>query len=175
MKSVSEFQQRLERNDRRSITNTKTLEALEQLVNNSMETQDHVPCRIIPYTINPRFFHREKLMKQIESHLQPSIPGSVKIFKAFLLHGLGGSGKTQLATQFVYTHWEDYDVIIWIGAGNDQTLAEDFLEAANTLGIVRDGNEIAVRATLKRWLSETSESIHNNTLTCIMADDNHRI
>lgn len=95
-------------------------------------------------------------MSQIEEYLEPT-QKAIPDFRAFLLHGLGGVGKTQVATHYVYTHWNDYDVILWIGANSGPKMAEGYQEALQALGLVSGSDQAGARAVLNRWLSETSK------------------
>ncbi|KAK7402709.1 hypothetical protein QQX98_011531 [Neonectria punicea] len=81
----------------------------------------NIPCRIIPSAHNRLFFPRLSIKKQIEDHLLPTKSASIADLKAFLLHGLGGSGKTQLAVKFAYSHWNDYDINIWAVAATERS------------------------------------------------------
>jgi len=39
---------------------------------------------------------------------------------------MAGIGKTQVAIQYVYKYWNEYDVVLWIGAVSDEKLAGGF-------------------------------------------------
>jgi len=77
------------------------------------------------------------------------------------LHGLGGVGKTQLATQWVHDHGPGYQLSAWLRAEDPDTLAGDFADLTSALGLPesehpdqRDRIE-AVRAWLQHerdWL-----------------------
>ncbi|KAJ4321445.1 hypothetical protein N0V84_005367 [Fusarium piperis] len=70
-----------------------------------------IPCHIMSSARNRLFFPRPDIMEQIEAHFFPEEELSPPGLRSFLLHGLGGSGKTQLASHFAHTHWDDYDII----------------------------------------------------------------
>ncbi|EEU36089.1 uncharacterized protein NECHADRAFT_87268 [Fusarium vanettenii 77-13-4] len=71
-----------------------------------------IPCHLIPFS-NRLFFPRPAIMEWIEAHLLPGESTSPTGLRSFLLHGLGGSGKTQLAAKFAHDHRNDYEIIIW--------------------------------------------------------------
>jgi tetratricopeptide (TPR) repeat protein len=73
------------------------------------------------------------------------------------LSGLGGVGKTVIASEFSYRHSTDYDVVWWVRGSTALTIEADLAELASALGLSdgsRQGAELAVdylgRAT--NWL-----------------------
>lgn len=65
----------------------------------------------------------------MKESLDPTKPGQ----KGIVLYGIGGSGKTQLARQFIELHRQDYCAIFWINASTNDILRETFTEAANAI------------------------------------------
>ena len=51
------------------------------------------------------------------------------------LRGMGGVGKTQLATEFAYAHAGDYDLVYWIAAEEPATIPDQFTALARQLGL----------------------------------------
>ena len=51
------------------------------------------------------------------------------------LRGMGGVGKTQLATEYCYAHAGDYDLVYWIAAEEPATLPDQFTMLAKSLGL----------------------------------------
>jgi hypothetical protein len=51
------------------------------------------------------------------------------------LRGMGGIGKTQLATEFAYAHAGDYDLVYWIAAEEPATIADQFTALGQELGL----------------------------------------
>ncbi|KAI8711523.1 hypothetical protein NCS52_01416100 [Fusarium sp. LHS14.1] len=113
-----------------------------------------LPCHVISPAKNRLFFRRPDIMKQIEAHFFPREETSPPRLKSFLLHGLGGSGKTQLAIEFVYNHWDDYDIVIWAVADTEQSLANHFLQAATTLGLPHVGGASTIQTNVVSWLRD---------------------
>lgn len=95
-------------------------------------------------------------MKQIESRFFPHEKTSSSGLKSFLLHGLGGVGKTQLAANFAYSHWNDYEIIIWVVADTKQSVDDHFLQAAAALGLPHDGDASAIVTNVMNWLRDCS-------------------
>lgn len=73
------------------------------------------------------FCGREVELQTMAEALHPAKPGQ----KGLVLYGIGGSGKTQLALQYIQTHENLYKTIIWINASSAQDLETTFAEAAN--------------------------------------------
>lgn len=46
--------------------------------------------------------------------------------KSFLLYGLGGIGKTQLALEYCYQYVDQFDAIFWVSAETQDKLFQDF-------------------------------------------------
>ena len=56
--------------------------------------------------------------------------------------GLGGVGKTQVATEYAYRHTADYTLVWWIRGDNDATVASDYAALAKPLQLqLSEGNE----------------------------------
>lgn len=50
-----------------------------------------------------------------------------------VLHGTGGIGKTQIATEYIYAHQNEYSSIFWINAATLETIFLSFRAAAQRL------------------------------------------
>jgi tetratricopeptide (TPR) repeat protein len=105
----------------------------------------------VPYPRNPNFTGREGYLAKLENTLKSG--KSVALTQA--LTGLGGTGKTQLALEYIYLHEEDYDVIWWVRAEEPATLASDYAELADRLDLFKkDVRELDDKiSTVKKWLS----------------------
>jgi tetratricopeptide (TPR) repeat protein len=72
------------------------------------------------------------------------------------IHGLGGVGKTQTATEYAYRHETDYEVVLWVRSEEPTTLATDFAALSGKLGLVspdiQDQN-VHIEAALE-WLRQ---------------------
>jgi hypothetical protein len=67
--------------------------------------------RFITHSQNHRFFGRQGLLTDLHSVLSRS--GNTAQ-RRYVLYGVGGSGKTQIATQYSYQSLNDYQAVIWI-------------------------------------------------------------
>ncbi|MEU6371749.1 FxSxx-COOH system tetratricopeptide repeat protein [Streptomyces sp. NPDC046909] len=116
---------------------------------------------------NAAFTGRVELLEHLRQRLKDT--GT-----AALLHGMGGVGKTQLATEYAHRYRGDYDVVWWIEAEFGDLALRQYSELATHLGVAeRDSISAtadAVRDALRRgtqydrWLlvfdnATTSESI----------------
>ncbi|NQY43281.1 MAG: tetratricopeptide repeat protein, partial [Legionellales bacterium] len=86
---------------------------------------------------NMTFTGREGALQQVKKKLSES---NIGIISQALL-GIGGIGKTQLATEYSYRTLEDnfYDTIVWISAENQNTINNSYSDIAHKLGINTHG------------------------------------
>jgi tetratricopeptide repeat protein/NTP-dependent ternary conflict system VMAP-like protein/NB-ARC domain-containing protein len=99
----------------------------------SSETASAVPRPIrggLP-SKNPDFTGREILLARLEKTLRTSKSISV-VPQA--LHGLGGVGKTQLATEYVYRHIDEYPLIWWMTAETAGQVRTSLAQLSQRLG-----------------------------------------
>ena len=112
----------------------------------------NVPAR------NPNFTGRGELLEQLAKRLNS---GTTAVLPS-ALHGLGGIGKTQMATEYIYRHLQDYDLVWWIDAAHTTQIRAGLTQLAGALGIQGSSEaNIAVPAVLealrtgrpfRRWL-----------------------
>ena len=82
---------------------------------------------------NPNFTGRSEDLGALARAL-----ASVSTVTVRALHGMGGVGKTQLATEFAHAHAGDYDLVYWIAAEESATIADQFTALANELDLDTD-------------------------------------
>ena len=122
-----------------------------------------LPAYLVPIDKDKNFFARGYALNMIQQTLLPDPDlekESVKppsLPRCFAVHGPGGMGKTQIAAQFVGTHRQDFDAILWAHAEDTSRLSQDFKDMAIRLGLVAkdspDATDLAfTRDVLKRWL-----------------------
>ncbi len=114
------------------------------------------PVWNVPHQQNPHFVGRDALLDQIHQALTSNQAAALTA-----IHGLGGVGKTTLATEYAYRRASDYDIVWWVRAEETATLAADFSALAAQLNLPeKDARETpviveAVRRELNgrtRWL-----------------------
>src|SRR5215467_479059 len=104
---------------------------------------------------NPRFRGRDDLLAFVRARL---LAADTAIVQA--LHGMGGIGKTQLATEYAHRYAEHYDLAWWINAEQggligDQVAALEFALGCVLPGAGTEAVRAAVLAELRRrgrWL-----------------------
>jgi hypothetical protein len=82
---------------------------------------------------NPNFTGRTHELGRLETGLRSAHATPVTVHS---LHGMGGVGKTQLATQYAYVHATDYDVVWWIDAEQAALIPDQFRSLGAKLGLV---------------------------------------
>jgi hypothetical protein len=88
---------------------------------------------MIPYCQNERFFGREAILDALSKALD--LARLPKRQSKFALYGFGGCGKTQIALEYVYRHYDQYETILWISSSSVEKIEKDFAEAAFLLGL----------------------------------------
>jgi tetratricopeptide (TPR) repeat protein len=101
---------------------------------------------------NPNFTGREDLLKKLRDALTSGQTAALTQTQA--IHGMGGVGKTQLATEYAYRHRGEYEVVWWVRAEEGATLAADYARLAGEL--LPDMKEVTDQDKLvkavKHWL-----------------------
>lgn len=82
----------------------------------------------LPSLRNPFFTGREDILDTLHRSLSTNQA-------SYILHGLGGIGKTQIAVEYAYRHAQEYTAIFWIGAATPESIASSFLSIATLLGL----------------------------------------
>ena len=111
---------------------------------------------IVPYQRNPHFKGRSDLLTKLHSKLCETLPDQYNHRVA--LFGLGGVGKTQLALEYVYQHWESqmYERVYWVSAVNQATLFSGLQEIGLRTHCVPDNTDLKpldIAAKVLRWLN----------------------
>jgi hypothetical protein len=80
---------------------------------------------------NPRFTGRDGMLAELRRRLRTDEPTLV----VQALYGLGGVGKTQLATEYAHRFAADYDVVWWIDAEQPVLIPEQLAALATRLNL----------------------------------------
>lgn len=112
-----------------------------------------LPCFMIPYPLNWRFFGRENELTFLRGALDPSVGTTLR---AVGVYGLGGVGKTQLALQYANTSRDRYKIIAWIPAETETKIVQAFANLASSLGLVKESHKDDRRSlqTVREWLNK---------------------
>ncbi|KAJ9640885.1 hypothetical protein H2199_005553 [Coniosporium tulheliwenetii] len=79
-----------------------------------------------------RFVGRDAEMQRLEDYFHPRIPSSARR-KVFVVHGLGGIGKTQLVIEFARKHRSRYSAVFWLDGSSKDRLKQSFVDVAYRL------------------------------------------
>lgn len=99
-------------------------------------------------------------MGKLENILQPS-----SVPRLAVVHGLGGIGKTQLATTYVYRHRTDHSAVLWLDARDESALKQSYSRLAEWVvqhqpsvhyvaGALKSQDLDEIVMAMKRWLDE---------------------
>ncbi|KAF8596373.1 FabD/lysophospholipase-like protein [Ceratobasidium sp. AG-I] len=121
------------------------------------------------------FTGREDVLNQMDSYFSK---GALLERRLFVLHGLGGAGKTQLALKFVHTHKDWFWDIFYIDATTRETISAGLIaigKAANA-GSTPDEALAWLVSQEKRWLlvfnnaDDPNLNLHNFFPECAHGD-----
>ncbi|PYH93879.1 TPR-like protein [Aspergillus ellipticus CBS 707.79] len=98
----------------------------------------------IPFSESPRFWGREHILSQIDGALAGN--ASTPSLRLFVLCGMAGVGKTQIALKYANASRDKFDSIFWISSDNTITIGQSFREIAKSPGLIEPGIENS------RWL-----------------------
>lgn len=90
-------------------------------------------CHVRPQTV-PNFVNRTTLSARIASTLN-DISKFTDPPRAVALFGLGGSGKSQLALQYLQSNKDRFNPVLWLDAQTPETLRTSYWEAFEELGL----------------------------------------
>ncbi|TLS21899.1 uncharacterized protein PpBr36_09450 [Pyricularia pennisetigena] len=122
----------------------------------------------VPARFSSRFHGREDVLQAMVIALRPGQVGGDEL-KSFVLFGIGGVGKTEIAHQYVARHRKDYSAIFWVNASNLETLRESFEEIAQLIETEVRGSQSPM-TKVHNWLNET-ETGQNWLMVVDGADD----
>ncbi|HEY6540816.1 MAG TPA: FxSxx-COOH system tetratricopeptide repeat protein [Ktedonobacteraceae bacterium] len=110
----------------------------------------------MPNTRNPFFTGREQLLALLLERL--STARAASLTQAQALYGLGGIGKTQTATEFVFRYSDFYSHVFWMQAADREKLVADFVALAQLLNLpeppMDEQYQTRIVTAVKRWLTE---------------------
>jgi tetratricopeptide (TPR) repeat protein len=111
------------------------------------------PIWNVPHRRNHNFIGRDKLLNDLQTTLN-----SQQIVTLAAIHGLGGVGKTQIASEYAYRHATEYDLVWWVRSEEPATLASDYATLAQELNL-RESNaqdQTVIVEAVRRWLEHHS-------------------
>lgn len=141
---------------RREAMTADTSEVMKSLKDLKLDDEVKLPCHLIPYKLNPRFFSRDHEVDIVRKVLDP-VQGHEKL-RVMSIHGLGGVGKSQIALHYANTSMKMFDVIAWIPSETQIKFNQALSELAKKLGLPKgDSSEDDYQASLevKDWLNQS--------------------
>ena len=111
------------------------------------------PIWNIPYPRNTFFTGREDLLLQLHAQLASGQAAALSQSPQ-AISGLGGIGKTQLATEYAYRYQQDYEAVFWARADTLDALISSYNTIATLLKLPeRDAEQQEITlAAVKTWL-----------------------
>ena len=102
---------------------------------------------------NDQFFGREDVLIKLDSLLSPSLNAQTGRMRSLVVHGLGGTGKSSVAKEYMYREYNagKYEVILWLFAGTKDKLDTQFIILARHLGI--KAAEPEARHAVLSWIN----------------------
>ncbi|KAF2792067.1 hypothetical protein K505DRAFT_363234 [Melanomma pulvis-pyrius CBS 109.77] len=119
-----------------------------------------LPCHHIPFPRNSRFVGRQSELESIRNCLSPILQTGFGP-RSFVLHGLGGTGKSEVALQFAWQNTQSFPAILWVTADNPEKTFLSFVAIGVVAGFDRanlSGNEMGCRQTILNSLKNTTFS-----------------
>jgi tetratricopeptide (TPR) repeat protein len=116
----------------------------------------NLPIWYVPLRRNPFFTGREEILVHLYNELRNN--KAAALTQAQAISGLGGIGKTQIASEYAYRYRDHYQATFWINASSRDALSSDFVMLAALLNLPEQqekDQDIVVRAVM-RWLSTHS-------------------
>ncbi|QBD77678.1 helix-turn-helix domain-containing protein [Ktedonosporobacter rubrisoli] len=140
---------------------TMVLEVARQLGLNDLERRRLLeasltalsPYWYIPYQRNPFFTGRQAILQSLDQALGRQ--RQEKHYCACALSGLGGIGKTQIALEYTYRHFQEFTAVFWFSAETTETLFASFLGVAQQLQLAIKGirEQINIINAVIQWLN----------------------
>ncbi|KAI0473907.1 hypothetical protein GGR56DRAFT_556080 [Xylariaceae sp. FL0804] len=92
----------------------------------------------VPDDLESSFKGRDEILGDIHASLSANIGSQV-----FVLHGIGGIGKTQIALKYLSQHSQKYSKVVWVNAESEKRLQESFRTVAASLGVENTEEDLA--------------------------------
>src|SRR5271167_1763411 len=117
----------------------------------------------VPYRRNPLFTGRSEALRTIHRKLVSE--ASSIMTSSYVLYGLGGVGKTQIAIEYSYQHRDDFDLIHWLRADDYETLLRNYFQlyqddsfrALTGLNLGDETNLEIICAQVKLWFENCQD------------------
>ena len=118
-----------------------------------------LPCHVIAFPRNARFFGRSSTLELIKKLMISSQGNSGQ--RSLAIVGFGGLGKTQVVLEFVWQHLSSFEAILWAQSDSRSKLEQAFHDFGRRLGLIpaKQSSDITQTVELvKAWLESTSKT-----------------
>ena len=146
----------------------------------SQPKQILLPCHSLEHNRNRNFFGQEKILSQIDQILLPSrsaddaswhdaVPREEPTtLRTFVICGMGGLGKTEIAIEYIHSRKTEFDAIFWVHSASTAKLDDSFRGIALKLGLqseeeVRNDDPEATREIVKSWLANPVRTLGSDS------------
>ncbi|KAE8374544.1 hypothetical protein BDV26DRAFT_284216 [Aspergillus bertholletiae] len=117
-----------------------------------------LPCFVLPPIRTARFFDRDDVIEEVESHFQDG--KSTSSLRSLVLYGMGGVGKSHVAMKYLEKKLalKEFNAIFWINAESPVSIQQSFTDIALRLKLPDCGQAThdENRTILKGWLQLTA-------------------
>ncbi|KAL9023002.1 MAG: hypothetical protein Q9196_007435, partial [Gyalolechia fulgens] len=93
----------------------------------------HVPFQLTGLPVAGHFVARDAEMEKMEESLLPTKAPEGR--KTYILHGLGGIGKTQLAIAYARKHQHTYSAIVLVNGNGKDTVVQSLVAFGRRAGV----------------------------------------
>src|SRR2546421_7324313 len=115
---------------------------------------EQVQLWTLPFPRNPYFTGRDETPTRIHTFLQAQ--QAVYVSQPVAISGLGGIGKTQIATEYAYRYAHEYQLVLWVQADTRDTLTSNYVTLAQLLTLPErdEQDQSIIVEAVKRWLDQ---------------------
>lgn len=122
-----------------------------------------LPCHVILFPRNAKFFGRTAILERIGSCVLPE--AEVSRQRSLAVVGFGGTGKTQAVLEFVWRHIETFQVVLWAQSDSWPKLEQAFIDFGRRLGLLSTQSSSDTSQnieTVKNWLESAGKSLEGS-------------